>query len=192
MKAFSSCWLHSENVASCLKWNNFFSRYWQIQTATITFPPSLPSFKWSNQLSAMLKKKKKKTLWIRLRLNEPSTRVWGNLSWRCRFLKSSLTATMCSIMAPLFRSLLEKRSSGNSCTAEERRNATVITHQQHDCEVHVTAPPSTSLHCIHVVMLHPPPSLTLEYPIHKSYNTSCKRLLGSCKLNSFWPPTSNF
>lgn len=55
--------------------------------------------------------------------------------------KSPLTATMCSIMAPLFRSSLVKKSSGNSCIAGKRGNVTVTTHQQHDSEAHVPAPP---------------------------------------------------
>lgn len=51
-----------------------------------------------------------------------------------------LTATMCRIMAPLFRSLLVKASSGNSCIAGERGNVRVTTHQQCDREAHAPSP----------------------------------------------------
>lgn len=71
---------------------------------------------------------------------QPAERHGERCNGRCRhsILKrnsSSLTATMCSTMAPLFRSWLEKRSLGNSCIAVERGNVTVTTHRQHDGEV---------------------------------------------------------
>lgn len=68
---------------------------------------------------------------------------------------------MCSRTAPLFRSWMVKRSSGNSCIAEERWNVTVTTRQRHDSKK--TCPParprrslgcpvgSEGLHWIHLV-----------------------------------------